>query len=480
MVDALTYRPTPFQTKVLSIPEDCDVFLGGGRGGGKSWAMAWAILQHVATYGMQAKVLYVRREWAGIREFEATLHELVKAAYPDADYSIKARTWRLPNGATIELTQVTTILQSYGKLRGRSFTLICVDELGDYLSFEVLDTLRSNLRAPIGVATRMIAAANPNGALHAQLLKRFVRPLEPWKITRLEGVADRIVHAPSTSDDNPTIDREAYKRQLIQSSPNDPGRLAAWLDGDWEAGMSNLFFAGVFDEERNVVQEFETWPQGAKPFLSFDWGSARPAYCGLFARVRKPLLWEGTYYPPKSLILVDEVHTSQGEDLNAGNGSTVEEFSAKVISMWESWSIPGRPNGVADDSIFHRPGGHGTASIADQCKASGINFRRANKGLRRGGWEVMRSMFAQTGKGEAAGLYIADNAEYALATVPFLPRDPKRSDDILTTGPDHAADAIRYAILGGGTVGRKTIGSYYGNRKAQVFEVPGVTKEIRV
>jgi len=31
--------------------------------------------------------------------------------------------------------------------------------------------------------------------------------------------------------------------------------------------------------------------------------------------------------------------------------------------------------------------------------------------------------------------------------VPFLPRDVKRVEDVDSTGPDHAADAVRYGCL---------------------------------
>lgn len=43
-------RPTPFQATVLSIPEDHFIFLGGGRGGGKSFGLQLMILRHCDQY----------------------------------------------------------------------------------------------------------------------------------------------------------------------------------------------------------------------------------------------------------------------------------------------------------------------------------------------------------------------------------------------------------------------------------------------
>ena len=37
----------PFQAKLMTIPMDFDVFLGGGRGGGKSFGIVLACLRHI-------------------------------------------------------------------------------------------------------------------------------------------------------------------------------------------------------------------------------------------------------------------------------------------------------------------------------------------------------------------------------------------------------------------------------------------------
>jgi len=42
---------SPFQQRVLSIPEKHDLFLGGGRGGGKSYTLALLALRHAEMYG---------------------------------------------------------------------------------------------------------------------------------------------------------------------------------------------------------------------------------------------------------------------------------------------------------------------------------------------------------------------------------------------------------------------------------------------
>lgn len=464
MIENVIHRPTHFQQQVLQVPEGVDIILDGGRGGGKSVGCAYLILQHVMQYGVQASVLYVRQSFSGLRDFERTALNLFKAADPELTHNIKDGIFRFSNGAVVELNQVTTLAQSYAsKLQGRSFSLIVVDEAGAYADHEVIDALRSNLRAPKGVSVRMVLAMNPNGAGHLTCLKRFIRRLLPFKIMALEGFSDAIVRLPSTFRDNEALNREQYERALEQSSTNDPGRLAAWRDGDWEAGNSNLFFSAQWDEERLILPPFHAFPPGARPFLSIDWGSAKPAYCGLFASFPRGLASGGLYLPPKSVVVLDECHTASGENLNVGSGATIEEFSIDVLKLWADWNLPGRPHGVCDDAMTFRPGGRNSPSMADQFKGAGVDLRAAAKGRR--DWSQMKSMLASAGRSQTEpGLFFCPQAQYALATIPFLSRDQRRADDLNSTGPDHAADAIRYALLGAGfrreSVKRR-IGTYY-------------------
>ena len=125
MIENVIHQPTLFQQQVLQVPEGVDIALDGGRGGGKSVACAYLILQHVMQYGVQASVLYVRQSFSGLRDFERTALNLFKAADPELTHNIKDGIFRFSNGAVVELNQVTTVAQSYAsKLQGRSFSLI--------------------------------------------------------------------------------------------------------------------------------------------------------------------------------------------------------------------------------------------------------------------------------------------------------------------------------------------------------------------
>jgi len=79
MIEAL--RLSPFQERALSVPEEFDLALLGGRGGAKSYTLALLALRHVEQYGPKARVLYVRRSHAGCADFEALCRDLFATIY---------------------------------------------------------------------------------------------------------------------------------------------------------------------------------------------------------------------------------------------------------------------------------------------------------------------------------------------------------------------------------------------------------------
>lgn len=89
-----------FQQRVFAVPEEVDLFLGGGRGGGKSWCIALLILRHVEQYGSKSRILYIRKSYKGLADFENTLREVFGTVYGTAArYNAAEHVWRMPNGA---------------------------------------------------------------------------------------------------------------------------------------------------------------------------------------------------------------------------------------------------------------------------------------------------------------------------------------------------------------------------------------------
>jgi len=436
----------PFQKQLLCVPEAFDVFLGGGRGGGKSWGIAWLALRHAEQYGVRARILYLRKSYKGLGDFELTCREVFGMVYGTAaSYNAQEHVWRFPNGAYLELGQLESHAD-YAKYQGRSFSLLIVDEAGQYATPDLLDLMRSNMRAAKDIPVRMVIAANPGGPGHHWLAKRYVFACNaPWAVFHEKQSKRRWVYAPSTFAGNNMIDREQYREQLESSCPDDPELLRAWTDGDW-AISRGAYFAACLDESRNAVAPWDGLPKepGWETYLTHDFGSSAPSVTFLVAR-SPGATHQGVWYPNGSLILVDELAAVSRNNLNMGLGWTAA-ITADAIKhdLCAKWNVA--PYGVADDACFARTGSS-NGSIAEEFANAGVSFEPARKADRISGWQLMKRLLADAGKPDKPGLYVSRACEYFWSTVPYLTHDQKRREDLDTHGPDHAADACRYGLL---------------------------------
>jgi hypothetical protein len=444
-VNALEF--SEFQTKMLCIPEEYDLFLGGGRGGAKSYGMTLAALKHVEQYGEKARILYIRQSYKGLSDFESLTRDVFFLAYGQgARYNQSEHVWRFPNGAYMELGQLETA-SDYLKYQGRSFTLLLIDEAGHYADPALIDRLRSNLRGPKSMPIRQIMAANPGDPGHHWLAQRYVFKEKPWVPFYEEKSKRKWVYAPSTFLDNPFIDRDEYRSQLEASCPTDPELLRAWLEGDW-AIARGAFFSSVIEEKRNAVAP---WKEKAKGYgydeweyyLCHDFGVSAPSVTYVVAKSPGIVGPDERYYPRDSLVLIDELATNEPGSLSKGMGYTVPMLAEEIKDMCLKWGV--KAIGVADDACFSKQGS-GAGSLSDEFRKNGVTFTPAKKGDRKTGWEIMRRMLQDAGKPDKPGLYISRACEYFWATVPYLGRDPRKADDVDTRGPDHAADACRYGL----------------------------------
>jgi hypothetical protein len=431
-----------FQQRAMEVPEEFDLFLGGGRGGGKSYLLGMLALRHAEQYGERGRILYLRRSYKGLADFELVCRELFGKVYgTDARYNQAEHVWRLPTGTYFEMGQLETHAD-YAKYQGRSFTLLLIDEAGQYPGADLLDMMRSNLRGAKDLPIRVIIAANPGGPGHFWLAKRYVFTAAPWTPFTEPKSKRTWVYAPSTFDGNRFIDREQYLEQLGSACADDPELLKAWTNGDW-AVARGAYFASVIDESRNAIDPWESIPKGWNTYLAHDFGSSAPSATYLMAESPGDFVG-GRFYPRGSLVIVDELATNKQGNLNAGLGWTVPTLAEEILEMCKRWGVKAR--GCADDAIFAKTG-HGSGSIADEFARAGVYFRPARKADRISGWQTMRRLLADAGKPDMAGLYVSRACTYFWQTVPYLARDQKRVEDIDSSGPDHAADAVRYGCL---------------------------------
>ena len=387
---------SPFQQRVIDVPEQFNLFLGGGRGGAKSHCICFLALRHAVQYGERARILYLRQTYKGLSDFEEITRDLFGRIFGKAArFNQTEGVWRLPGGAYFELGQLEGP-GDYAKYQGRSFTLICVDEAGQYATPDLLDKLKSNMRGPAGMPIRQIVAANPGDAGHAWLAKRYVFRAAPWWPFTETETGSVWCYCPSTFRDNPFIDQATYEAQLRASCSADPELLRSWLSGDWSIARG-AFFGAVLSETSNAIDPWEpsSLKQLAKPrrtyagngvylqsmgdawrpFLSHDFGVSAPSCTGLFVESPGAVGPDGRYYSRGSVLLLDERVTAVPGQPSVGLGWPVPKIAESIIEMCDAWGV--KPKGVADDAIFARLGVSATASIASEFRKCGVHFAPA-------------------------------------------------------------------------------------------------------
>ena len=164
-----------------------------------------------------------------------------------------------------------------------------------------------------------------------------------------------------------------------------------------------------------------------------DWGSSAPTI--LYICLRAPG-GQGPF-PKDSLILVDELAVVNPTDLNEGLKWPIPKLAEAIKDLAKEWNV--FPGGVSDDAYGM------DQSLLNALGQMGCYFQRPTK-ARVSGWQKMRTLLHNAAERNGQpGLWISARCEYFWQTVPYLERDPLRPEDMVTKGPDHAADACRYA-----------------------------------
>lgn len=460
-------KPFPWQERLLHVPEDVNVFLGGGRGGGKSTGAQLLTLRHEAQYGPRAKQLVVRPDsYAGAGDFEDQVEVMFKAGFPGrVGRNRQEHAIRVAGGGSVEFSALDEI--AYDKFQGRQFSQLTADEAGNFTTLLFLDKLRSNLRTP-GVPTRLVICANPGGPAHTMLLRRYVAGRTPW-VPFKAADGEWWVYAPSTLEDNTAIDREKYTLRLVASTGGDTALAEAWKTGNWSA-VSGSFFASVYGDK--LILPGAEWHAPSEPpirvrhnalmsgvvprrdrvwntFWTLDWGSSAPSVALACVQPLAPGLVgpAGIVAPPGSVFVVDEIATAAAEDLSIGLGWSPGQVAAEMLRVGEVWNIS--PTGVGDDAR-----GLDGSTLLQQLDGAGLSLERPRTKDRVSGWVQVKSMMraALERNPDQPWLLISERCRYLHETLPVLTRDPLRPEDIAARGRgtgkiDHGADALRYGVV---------------------------------
>lgn len=438
----IDYKPTKKQLLFHTTDAD-EVLYGGAAGGGKSKACVMDALARTLAYPQSHAYIFRRT----FRELEDTIIAEAKASYPQGlgRYISGAHEYRLNNGSIIHFRHCASMEDMY-TYAGAEIHFLYFDELTTF-EREIFDFLKTRLRAKksLGLVPIVRCTSNPGNIGHAWVKEYFVDagPFGEKVKKEIKSAAlgkSKIVttqYIPSLATENPYI-TEDYIFEL-EKKPEALRR--ALLMGEWDAFEGQVFLEWK-DEPRHyadrkwthVIDPFPIplhWPR----FMSFDHGYSKPFSVGWWAispdgtayRYREWYGWNGT--PNKGLEI------SPGEIAKGIIEREYEERRDNIIV-----------DRIADPAIFDRSRGDSVAQMMEpQGGRDGVYFRRGDNTRLAGKMQFHeRLRFDDNGKPK---MQIFRNCTQFIRTIPALPYDMRKSEDVDSDAEDHIYDETRYFLM---------------------------------
>lgn len=431
----ILFKPNPGpQTDFLSASED-QVFYGGARGGGKSYALIADPVRYFGIHDFSG--LLLRRTLKELRDLINHSKQLYPKVYPGAKYHQQDKMWTFPSGARFEFGYCENE-DDWLQYQGREYHWIGIDELPQFTDGSIIENLGGSLRASEdqkarGIPEVMRFTGNPGNIGSGWVKEKFIDPA-PWgeaftvkgdpvinpKTGEMidESISRRFV--PSTVFDNPHLANNT--KYIASLASMGEVKRKQWLEGDWDTFDNSSF--PEFSRATHVVAPFAI-PNSWTKFRCMDWGYSSPGCC----------LWIAVDNDD-NLIVYRELYAK---------GMLADEW-ADQIRLEESMEYISY--GVLDSSVWSKRGDVGPTPVETMMKA-GVRWRPADRssGSRVAGKQEIhkRLMVHPDGTGgERPGIIIFNNCVDLIRTFPKLPIDRNNPEDVDTKAEDHAYDALRY------------------------------------
>lgn len=351
-----------------------------------------------------------------------------------------------------------------GHYEGRPF------QRGDY------ETPDGRPLPPIPLET--FATCNPHGVGHTWVKRRFIDVAPFGKI-----VGNEVEIEYPAIDDKPARTVQVRRTQMTfrghwSENPNlDPLYIAglykesdenvrkAWLNGDWDI-VAGGALDDVWDRSTHVIPRVAV-PKGWLVDRALDWGSSHPASVGWFAEAngeeielpdgRTIAPAPGTIIQIAEWYLTKEIGSNIGLKLSAKDvAKGIVEREAKLIA--DGWIVGKSSPGPADNQIANI-NDSGQDTIEKVMMDHGVHWTKSDKspGTRTTGLQLIRDRLEASKRQEGPGLLFMANCVASISTIPILPRDSDKPDDIDTDAEDHPYDMVRYRVLKGNNRAAKII-----------------------
>jgi phage terminase large subunit len=390
------------------------VLYGGAMGGGKSFFLRWKLLSILLALAARGKpnvtVGLFCEDYPALKDRH--IHR-VKSEFPSwlGEYREADHNFILKpefGGGIIAFRN----LDDASKYQSTEFAAIAVDELTKVAEEDFID-LRTRLRWPGINNPKFIGATNPGGRGHLWVKKLWIDRQFP----EYEQERDEFVYVKAVLADNPYINDPNYLKSL-ESLPI--YKRKAFVEGNWDVFEGQYF--EEWDPTKHVINSFQIpddWPKyrsidpsGQNGITSCHWYAVNGA----------------------GDVFVYKEHYGKG--LNAHEHAR----QIKKMSGNEEYQY------TTIDSSADANTGH-EETMLDIYRKNGVdNLWPSGKQQRVAGWDIVREYLKHTLSGKPFGLYVFRECKHLIRTLPALEHDIMNSDDVDTTGEDHAEDELRYIL----------------------------------
>lgn len=429
------WRPQPGPQHALISCPYAEIFFGGARGGGKTDGILGKFAIKEKRYGKGFNGAFFRQEMPQQDDLIERAREIYGRT--GAYWNEQKKQFFLPHGGRLRFRPLESVKDAE-KYQGQNLSDAGVEEVGNYPMSAPIDMLFGCLRSSKGVPPQLVLSANPGGAGHQWIKQRYIDPA-PMGMTRLDrvlknGATHSAIYIPSKLSQNQILMRSdpgyANRLHLVGSDQ----LVKAWLEGDWNV-IAGAFFP-EFNSARHVIRAFEI-PKHWARIRCCDWGSAKP-FCVLWLAVS-----DGTVpgIARGALVCYREWYGWNGEP-NQGLRLTAEEVGNGIRELEKD--DPEFADAVIDPATLTRDGGPSINERIDCGFRRADNARVGRRGAL-GGWDQVRARL----KGDEDGpqLLIFETCTHVIRTLPALPHDKHKPEDVDTNAEDHAPDALRYGLM---------------------------------
>ncbi len=443
---SIDYQPTAKQAFFHASTAN-EVLYGGAAGGGKSKAIVMDALARCLNYPGTHAYMF-RRTYT---ELEDTLIKEANASYPKAlaKYNVGRHDMELYNGSVIHFRHCSSPSDMYN-YAGAEIHWLYIDELTSF-EREIYDFLKTRLRAKksLGIQPVVRCASNPGNIGHSWVKSMFV-DAGPYMSVVVHREHSQILgrekvfttqYIPALATDNPHITDD----YIFELERKPKALREALLLGHWDAFEGQVFTEFVddpahYDDRLNthVIRPFAI-PLSWKRYFSFDHGFSAPFSCGWWA-----------CDPDGRLYRYKEWYGSDGVP-NHGLFLSPKQIAEGILEREEDEARENlRIQRVADPAIFDKSRGDSVADMLEGFLAGDGTRRRLvfNKGdnNRLAGKMQLHERFRFDKEGKPR-LYVFSNCRDFIRTVPALPYDRIRPEDVDSKAEDHAYDDARYMCM---------------------------------